>query len=660
VFYPYDPFSEIVVHFLGYFQIAVQDMRLRLDLQQIQREDPVAPDGPQLEQLSTELQQFYSLAAFLPGVHYAPPDWIIRGDAPVEAVGVNLRLPPVSIEFSGTTGSLREYVHSAEAEPLPYAGPHPGALMAVISQTIVLNDDDIFSMEGVDGPVHFNSGASYAIPFMHAAATDLLGPLAAEMGLHNYTDVGRLIDTVKDALVELDASPDVELQLVDNLDGYYVDGPSVDEAPRLDDFLPEHLREPASAHSQIEVNAEGVAHVEIVGSNTGGSVTYNSGGNHLVNDAAVLNAGLVATHYVVAGDLHQLDAIMQINVYADHDTIADNFPVPFAPNATTAINLAGFTQETRDASAAAKADPGVMPSNWQVTVVTGDIIFIEWMKQLTLMSDQDIGVLTATGSNVTVTSGENLASNHISIQNIGLYYDLILVGGNVYDVNIIVQTNVLYDNDTISFLGGGSAGSPSGLLNTGDNLLWNQATISNVGAVEVEDVVSDHYSAAMRGLSAGDYSMPEGFQNDAALEGIAVPRVLYVSGSIYDLRYIEQTTILSDADLVVVAESKLDREISDTSWALDTGSNALINTAVIKDYDSFGDHIQVGRNHYSDAILIQAEILAADGSGQPDALVSEVVAFLDTNDDLAIAPAYDLTDGLHHDVPTDVMQSVLA
>ena len=55
-----------------------------------------------------------------------------------------------------------------------------------------------------------------------------------------------------------------------------------------------------------------------------------------------------------------------------------------------------------------------------------------------------------------------------------MYYDLIIVGGNIYDANIIHQLNVLVDNDMIGAVEGFETNG-EGSLSSAGNLLWNQA-----------------------------------------------------------------------------------------------------------------------------------------------------------------------------------------
>src|SRR5690606_28810445 len=173
-----------------------------------------------------------------------------------------------------------------------------------------------------------------------------------------------------------------------------------------------------------------------------------------------------------------------------------------------------------------------------------------WIQQYTLQSDNDCLVMTATGTTTTVSTGANASFNGVSLSDLGAMYDLILIGGNLYDVNYITQTNILYDNDTIS--SHEATGGNTGSVATGGNLLWNQASIHNVGPANWTQGLPDHYLTAFEGFGNGDYSMPAGFAHDGMYAGDQVLNVLYISGNIYDVNYVSQTNILTDGDQVIL------------------------------------------------------------------------------------------------------------
>ena len=274
------------------------------------------------------------------------------------------------------------------------------------------------------------------------------------------------------------------------------------------------------------------------------------------------------------------------------------------------------------------ADPaptGGFPASWSVTEISGDLIIMNWIEQFTFMTDQDIGILSASGIHTMVTTGENTAVNDVSLQEFGLYYDLIIVGGNIYDANIIHQMNVLIDNDMIGAVEGFETDGP-GSLSTGGNLLWNQAAIVE-GSSNFEAMPEDYVTAAQN-LAAGNQDL-SGIITDAVFAGLAHLNVLYISGDLLNLQYINQTNVLGDSDAVALA---MDQMVAhpEAEWTITTGADQLVNFATINNIEPTAT-TYVGGEHYSDEILIQAEIISSEPdlmSQDPDALVNEAVAFL--------------------------------
>ena len=89
-----------------------------------------------------------------------------------------------------------------------------------------------------------------------------------------------------------------------------------------------------------------------------------------------------------------------------------------------------------------------------MTEIKGDMIFLNWVEQLNFMTDNDIHILSSTGVKTIVTTGENTAFNDMSFTELGYHFDLIIVGGSIYDGNFIHQKNILLDDDLIGAVSG--------------------------------------------------------------------------------------------------------------------------------------------------------------------------------------------------------------
>ena len=62
----------------------------------------------------------------------------------------------------------------------------------------------------------------------------------------------------------------------------------------------------------------------------------------------------------------------------------------------------------------------------------------------------DQAVLTFSGASTFLGLGENTIANSFTTQQFGFGYDLIIVGGNMIDVNLVSQKNAVLDSDSLS------------------------------------------------------------------------------------------------------------------------------------------------------------------------------------------------------------------
>jgi hypothetical protein len=399
---------------------------------------------------------------------------------------------------------------------------------------------------------------------------------------------------------------------------------------------------------------------------TDASVDLVAGSNTMVNSALLTNSWLGGGVMAALGDCVEINAIVQVNAWSDSDAIGSSVSGwKFDPaEATKAFNVAMFARVDPAAGNGTPGDAsaGDFPRHWAVTKIDGDLISMNWIEQFSFVTDNDIHVLSSSGVTTMITTGGNTTFNDVSLAELGFYYDLIIVGGNIYDANFIHQMNVLLDNDLVGGVKGfGTTGEAS--LSTSGNLLWNHAEIVTAGGTGGFEALPAHYKKAAEDFAAGRNDLPTDILRDPAFDGLAGLKVLYVSGSIFDLQYVKQTNILGDSDQVAMALNGIDDSFPNADWTISTGSNALINAAQIVDVDLTAK-TYVGANHYSDEILIQAEFVSPSpdlGGKDPDVLVNEAIAFLD--DDI-VGPGDDhAASGLQpsHDAShADIMQTMLA
>ncbi|WP_192359711.1 type I secretion protein [Mesorhizobium mediterraneum] len=666
-----DKITEAISHFVGLFEITLEQTRLRKAYDEFKALQAVEEERPELSSHTIDVEAGYNLEDFVPSIQYSPvpPKFVLTTPwsefqfAPPDIPAI----PQPDVVYPGLL--LHPEAPLMGSAPSRLILPHiepPGSVAVLINQELRLSDNDYVGAGGHGlkfSPEAANYGAEMAA--LLGAAADLSPIDDLEMP-GSSEEIVTIIKTAGERLnghpEESDGEADVFVVKADVIEGTYVNGQSVDEAPKLDDHLPEKHR-----RADEEEDEEGEPEQPSYTPGSGGididvSVELEAGGNLLVNSVSMANNWLQSPVCAVMGDHVELNAIVQINVSCDSDLVSSSINGwgLNATDPTQGFNIAMFKRVDPSAEAAAsKAKQGDFPEHWVVTEVEGDLLIMNWIQQYTLMTDNDVSILSSSGVETLVTAGANTAANDISLDELGFHYDLIVVGGNIYDANIIHQLNVLLDNDLIGAVDGFQT-TGEGAASTSGNLLWNQANIVNYGAADRFEAMSEAYRKACESLQNGNGDLSD-ILDDGPFAGIGALRVLYISGDILNLQYVKQTTILGDSDQVALAMNALAHPEAD--WTISTGTNSLVNYAYIADVDSTGK-TYVGGGIYSDEILIQAELISTGpdlGGQDPDMLVNEAVAFLD--DDM-LAPEGSQNVAYPSLVPestySDPMQSVLA
>ncbi|TAV18102.1 hypothetical protein [Rhizobium ruizarguesonis] len=668
--------SEIIAHFIGLFEMTTDEMRLRTNY--AEGAGPGA-DGPALPDQDAYTAAFSSdlqLKDYDPGVIYKSASYDIEY-GPARHLG---RVFEDSIEKLAAIaakdiplphfGDPTDIVLTDEPELTVFAGP--GSAISHAIQVNVLYDDDYLDMTS---SVHASRDMSFVIeqladlstkaeiftPFASLHRTDTYdGALKIAEDLESYIQNAQNTEDSGTTSLGTDATHNFVRVDPEVNDTVYVNGKAETDIPVLDDFLPD--RGLAKLQEEPDDNNTSVEQTDP----TGNSLDVTAGANLLVNVASVINTGVIASVTAVMGNYHQVDAISQTFVYSDHDEFASALHASghSAEEAgTVAKNIALFEHSTFEASSHADTDAAepTFPSSWRVSVIDGDVSVVQWIEQYHFVSDNDTMTVTTSGSETTVLTGGNTSINFSSFFGMGMQYDLVIIGGNVLDINSITQISLLYDNDWVRAEDGAD-------IQTGNNLIWNFASIHNVGTDSPFAAMPDYIVETQKAIEDRDPNMPEGLSFDVNFQGYAGLNVLYITGNLYDMTIIKQVSILGDSDDVTQAASAILDINPDATVTIDTGSNAVINIAEIVDYDSFGQTTYLAGQLYSDAILIQGGLVEHDTTEpQPadDRLANEVIAFLD-NDDPGGSDSEDGVINAGHDFswssahPADVMQAMVA
>lgn len=665
-----DKITEEIAHFIGMFQLSAERAIQREAYDDFLAHKPVDPDLPPPHPDKSPFAAPYDFLGYDPGVKYFAPGpeliYVPPWKLPLPQLPVtpfNLESfpfpePPWHTPHGFAENTAANAVLSPQIDPI-------GSVVTHISQAILLSDNDYF---GVGGHALFFSPTPVSnaelldaaeMAYSQSPIGDLERPGSSTEIIETIKLAGRLLDNVD---ADQDGPFKVFVAQSTSLEGVYVNGELVDEAPDLkdyydfedeDDDTPE--KDGDTWTGNVTIGKDGSYEVEA-------SVTLTTGDNTLVNEAILKNLWTGAKVTAVVGDYYEINAIVQVNALWDVDKISAGIK-DWSSNGTInqMFNIAEFERIDNSTDDDSNADVSGFPKYWSITKIDGDLLMVNWLEQFIFKSDNDIGVLSSSGVTTSVISGGNLGVNQTSILELGFAYDLIIVGGSVYDANLIQQINVLFDNDVVGALPGFQT-TGTGSASTGGNLLWNEAYIGNIGSDDRFEALSSKYLALANDLADGGNSLSNGVLADDAFTGLEGLRVLYINGDLLNLQYIKQTSILGDSDQIALAMDQLKPHL-DADWSVSTGGNALINHAVILDLDSLGK-TYVGGEKYSQETLIQAELISNKpdfGSPDPDALVSEAVLFLD---DSMLEPAHDAAPGVylpaaHEGQPDDGLQHLL-
>ncbi|MET3854604.1 hypothetical protein [Rhizobium sp. OAE497] len=681
--------SEIIAHFIGLFDTATEEAKMRNAYAEGSRptEDSALPHDE--EAAAQKFASDLELKDYDPSAPYRSL-----------AYDINFAHPRfLGHAFEESIAKLNELAHRdltglhftpqitvpGEDPLLPiYAGP--GSMIAHVSQINILYDDDFLNLSDQQVDPRDTSFVTMKL-IEYEEKAEALSPLQEIHRTDNAEALTKIADSMHDYIRSMpeasDQTPDGQPQPTFVSDGdadsptylyksagddlsspsYIVNGVATTTAPVLDDMMPD--RGIAKPPADLEDSKSDTPQEEHGG--PGNTLDIAAGANVLANIVQITDTSVISSVTAVMGNYHQIDAITQSYIYSDHDDFGGVFNKSQSA-ATVANNIASFQRSVYDdggSQHSASTDDGhdpTFPTAWRVSVVNGDVSFVNWIEQYHFINDNDTMTITATGTDATVLTGGNSAVNFASMFGIGMQYDLVIVGGNVLDMNVISQISVLYDNDWAR----GQDGAPGATIQGGNNLIWNLAEIHNVGANDRFQAMPDYMAATQKAIEERDPSMPEGLAHDANFAGYAGLNVLYITGNLYDVNVIKQVSILGDSDDVTHVISSIAQNNQNATIHVDTGSNAVVNIAQIMDYDTIGHTTYLNGQLYSDAILIQSGLVEHDTTQPQQApLANEAIAFLGNDSDQHASGSDDVTINGGHDYAwhlthPDVMQGVTA
>ncbi|MBB3710664.1 hypothetical protein FHS00_000217 [Limimaricola variabilis] len=474
--------TDSIAHFIGTFELAEEAARLRADYDSFRAAQLQDQELGPLVFEGLRLIQKYKIEDLDPKVKYTPlpPPY-----APREAELPPLRLPPdEKIDLLPPTPVRQQdevKLEQTGSEGVTPEMPPPSSVATVTISEIWLDDSDLF---GILNPADLARALQNAMQMDGALRTladqlDELAPFAAPLaGI--LAKAGAGFDwagmteeiMVKAASLEGGALGAVVLR-GEAAQGLHLDGVSVEELPDWMTLRPiyqrlkdpdEDGREPGNAPAD-SFEARFAEAMRGPGGEAG-PVSYRedlpthqlvTGGNTAINSASINSDWLDAPVIVVEGYARNFDAISQVNLLFNRD----NGPsASMESGPSLAHNAAQITTVSNVASTG-----GWMggPMGYAIARIEGDLVQINTVQQYNFVNDTDHVRISFGGYELRLGTGDNSLANIATLNQFGWNFDVIFVGGNMIDMNIVRQANLLLDDDqitgTVGATGPGGAGA---------------------------------------------------------------------------------------------------------------------------------------------------------------------------------------------------------
>lgn len=484
-----DAITEKIAHFIGAFELVEQEARMRAEYEKFRAIKAAEDDARAIELRSLKSKESYKLEDVDAGVKMKAPPPEAKASATEEMTPPPMSnpmhlpngVPATTLDDSELIGPSGIVAPNAE---MNFILPPPSSVAQVTYQANTLSDNDSFHVTSADG-FQAVSTLIETLDSIYASVTSLM-PMGMDL-LPASANWSEVLHDIQDAAAAIGTGTNGTLATTvlqgNNAHGTFVDGVAVEEFMSFKDMQPAYVAEKiakaeaaAEPHDPTEDGHDFDADFG-KGENPfkldeGHAVV--AGANTLVNTASISSTWLDAEVIAVAGDVVRMDAISQVNVVIDHDSVATALsPAGLADQASTASNAAKIMAQTvadaklatqeaakeageEDVEVEAESDPeseppilAQAPANWAVVRYEGSVTQINWVKQNTFTTDYDQAVATFSGGATFLGMGENSLSNSFDINEIGYHYDLILVGGDLIDINMISQLNIILDSDVV-------------------------------------------------------------------------------------------------------------------------------------------------------------------------------------------------------------------
>ncbi|SDW61989.1 hypothetical protein SAMN05444358_1011321 [Ruegeria halocynthiae] len=609
----FDSVTETIAHFIGTFDLTIEKARLRDQYEEFTANRRKAEldelEDPAKIRIKTDLE-------LDPG-KYGPLSY--RLDTPP----ATLELPPpsegpelqtvIALEPPPSSGPPLPEVFTGIAatiiieQKLEIVTELIGSAVTYTFQKIFLRDNDVVGegdFRDVDQLIAQAEAAMQVATSMHAFSLPSLM-------IEDYLSVEYVEELAEQMLapinVEVEGAVVYQFHGEDAM-GVIVNGEHVDEAPEWADLLPAH-HQPDEEEEDETPDAMPAEWDREEGAEFADGHTVIAGGNLAINELSATVAWVDAPYIAVGGKSIELTMVSQVAVVSDMDKGTNGGSDSKVVHSST-IEVEGKSAPWLKQGSSDDDAPTFVHVDW----ITTDLIVANFVKQSIDATDIDHIDAEITATTTLYALGDNELVDVTNILQLGSYYDLIMIEGDMISVDAFIQTHVLMDDDVIT------GGLPGPIDGSDENLIMNEVSLKKEGE-DTHQKMQDSMAEAMA-LNEDDMAaLEDALMNDPMFAGMEQMRVLKIDGSLVQVNVAEQSTVLADQDDV-----HLNGPHADETEVL-AGSNALLNAANVT--KAGVDSVVMAQDgSYSDLLLHQASLIDMPTNEEISEMTNEAIAVL--------------------------------
>ncbi len=607
----FDSISETIAHFIGTFDLTTEQARLRDQYQEFTALRRKAEMEELEEGAAVKVRADLNLD---PGKYDAlpyPPS-VSHTDIPLAPNPQPLGpIPDGPLQAGpGPDQVLPDVAIASTSIPILVAKPVLipeliGSAVTYAIQTLDLNDNDTIGQgdfRDVDSLVQQGQELADVALSLHTVSSP-------SFSISDYQSIEHLESIVAEMQAPFEApSEDVTVHQFQGEEamGKIVNGEHVEELPDFLELVPSHHL-PDEEDDSDYPDLLPTEWDQSDDADFGDGHTVIAGGNLAINEVAITVGWVDAPVIAVAGQSVNLTVVSQVAIVSDVDEGPED-----SQSETTVVQSSSIAVESNEASwlddnvSEEGQDPLVA-----ITWISGDLFVTNFVKQEINATDIDHIETQIDATTSLFVLGDNDLVNEVSVVQLGSYYDLVLIGGDMVSVDFVHQTIALVDDDVVS-----------GVVaeEDNDNLVMNHVELTTIGE-DTHEELSETLAEVLPLQEMDTDALEDALLNDPQFAGMEQVRVLKIEGDLVQVNAVEQVTTLQDQDDIHVQGGN-----GAIASALGAG-NAVLNAASISTV-GVDSVVMASEGEYSDVVLHQASLIDTQDEDLGTELANEAIAIL--------------------------------